>query len=59
MLRAVPAQADAVLECKLGDTVVNNGTPLTWAAGSNTVTVKVTAPDGSTTKTYTVTVTKS
>ena len=59
VLRAVPAQADAVLECKLGDTVVNNGTPLTWAAGSNTVTVKVTAPDGSTTKTYTVTVTKS
>ena len=59
VLRAVPAQADAVIECKLGTTVVNNGTPLTWASGSNTVTVKVTAPDGSTTKTYTVTVTKS
>lgn len=59
VLRAVPAQADAVIECKLGTTVVPNGSALTWAAGSNTVTVKVTAPDGSTTKTYTVTVTKS
>ena len=59
VLRAVPAQADAIVECKLGTTVINNGTPITWAAGSNTVTVKVTAPDGSTTKTYTVVVTKS
>ena len=48
-----------MVECKLGSTVVPNGSALTWAAGSNTVTVKVTAPDGSTTKTYTVTVTKS
>ena len=59
VLRAVPAQADAVIECKLGTTVINNGAPITWAAGENTVTVKVTAPDGSTTKTYTVVVTKS
>lgn len=59
VLKAVPAEAEAVVECKLGDTVVPNGSPLTWAAGSNTVTVKVTAADGSTTKTYTVTVTKS
>ena len=59
VLRAVPAQAGALIECKLGSAEVNNGTPLTWAAGENTVTVKVTAPDGSTTKTYTVVVTKS
>lgn len=59
VLRVVPAEAEAVVECKLGTTVVPNGSALTWAAGSNTVTVKVTAANGSTTKTYTVTVTKS
>ena len=58
VLRAVANNAAATIECKLGDTVVQNGTALTWAAGSNTVTVKVTAEDG-TYKTYTVTVTKS
>lgn len=59
VLRVVPAEAEAVVECKLGTTVVPNGSALTWAAGSNTVTVKVTAANGSTNKTYTVTVTKS
>lgn len=59
VLKAVPAEADAVVECKLGDTVVPNNSALTWAAGSNTVTVKVTSADGTGTTTYTVTVTKS
>ena len=59
VLRAVPAQAGALIECKLGTEEVANGTPLTWSTGENTVTVKVTAPDGTATKTYTVVVTKS
>ena len=59
IVRAIPADADAELLVKVGDVEIPNGTPATWAAGSNTLTVKVTAADGSTTKTYTVTVTKS
>lgn len=59
IVRAVPADADAELLVKVGDVEIPNGTPAVWAAGSNTLTVKVTAADGSTTKTYTVTVTKS
>ena len=59
VVKAVPAQADAEILVKLGDNAVPNGSPVTWASGSNTLTVKVTAADGSTTKTYTVTVTKS
>ena len=38
---------------------IPNGTAAKWAAGSNSLTVKVIAADGSTNKTYTVTVTKS
>ncbi len=41
------------------ETEVVNGEAVTWASGSNTLTVKVVAEDGKTTKTYTVTVTKS
>lgn len=59
VVRAIPAEADAEVEVKLGSDVVPNGSPLIWVAGENTVTVKVTAADGTTTKTYTVTVTKS
>ena len=59
IVRAVPADADAELQVKVGDVEIPNGSAATWAAGSNTLTVKVTAADGSTTKTYTVTVTKS
>ena len=59
IVRAVPADADAELLVKVGDVEIPNGTAVAWAAGSNTLTVKVTAADGSTTKTYTVTVTKS
>ena len=39
--------------------VIDNGSAATWTTGANTVTVKVTAADGTTTKSYTVTVTKS
>lgn len=58
-INAVPADAGATVEITLGTTVIPNGTAATWAAGENTLTVTVTAEDGSTTKTYTVTVTKS
>ena len=58
-LNAVPADAGATIVCLLGSTVVENGSALTWAAGANVVKVVVTAADGTTTKTYQVTVTKS
>ena len=56
---ATPADAGAQVEIKVGDEEIQNGTAATWTAGENIVTVKVTAEDGTTTKTYTVTVTKS
>ena len=59
VVRAIPADAGASVEVKLGSTVVANGSAVTWANGANTLTVTVTAEDGETTKTYTVTVTKS
>lgn len=59
VVRAVPQDADATIIVKVGSTEYPNGTPVTWAAGSNSLTVKVIAADGSTNKTYTVTVTKS
>ena len=58
-ITATPADAGATVEVKVGDVVVPNGTAATWSAGENTLTVKVTAEDGTTNKTYTVTVTKS
>lgn len=59
VVKAVPADADAQVIVKLGGVEMPNGTPAKWAAGSNALTVKVIAADGSTNKTYTVTVTKS
>lgn len=59
MLNAVPADAGATIVCLLGSTVVENGSQLTWETGANVVKVIVTAADGTTTKTYQVTVTKS
>ena len=58
-ITATPSNAGSEIEIKVGDTPVDNGTAATWTTGANTVTVKVTAPDGTTTETYTVTVTKS
>lgn len=64
-INAVPENASATIEITLTNTtnadgvVVANGSSITWDAGANTVKVKVTAEDGNTTKTYTVTVTKS
>lgn len=58
-ITAVPADAGASVQIMVGDREVSNGTAATWAAGANTVTITVTAEDGTTTKAYTVTVTKS
>lgn len=61
---ATPANAGAkvVITNKgtAGDAVeIPNGTAATWQAGTNTLTITVTAEDGTTTKAYTVTVAKS
>ena len=64
-INATPADAAAAIVITLANSehssgvVVNNGSAITWATGENTVAVAVTAEDGETTKTYTVTVTKS
>lgn len=58
-INATPADAGASVAITLNGTEVANGSALTWAAGSNTVVVTVTAEDGTTTEAYTVTVTKS
>ena len=59
VVNAVPADAGATMELTLNGTQVANGSALTWADGSNTLVVKVTAENGTTTQEYTVTVTKS
>ena len=63
---AVPADsaADVVVKAKIGAdgeaVEIVNGSAVTWETGANNViTVEVTAEDGSTKKTYTITVTKS
>lgn len=57
-INAIPATAGAAIQVLVNDTEIDNGTAATWQAGSNTVTVNVTAEDGTTKKAYTVTVTK-
>lgn len=54
---ATPADETATVEILVGETALENGASATWAAGENTVTVTVT--DGTVSKAYTVTVTKS
>ena len=62
---AIPADANAAIEITNQGpsdeeaTPVVNGRAVTWATGANTLTVKVTAENGTTTKSYVVTVTKS
>ena len=63
-INAVPADAGATIAItNTHDTDVidtyENGSAISWAEGENTVAVKVTAADGITTQTYTVTITKS
>lgn len=56
-ITATAAKSKAEVGIKNGSTDVTNGSSATWSAGANTVTVTVT--NGTTVKTYTVTVTKS
>lgn len=58
-IKATPYDAASDIEILVNDEEIENGTAATWKAGENTVKVTVTAPDGSTTAIYTVTVTKS
>ena len=63
-ITVVPADAGATIEIaiKAGDDEaqsIENGTAATWKEGDNTVTVTITAEDGTTKATYTVTVTKA
>lgn len=58
-ITAVPSSAAAAVKVTVNGTEINNGTEAAWRDGSNTVLVKVTAEDGTTSKTYTITVTKS
>lgn len=64
VINAIPADAGATIEITNThdtDEVDNyqNGQAVVWATGSNTLAVKVTAANGTSNKTYTVTVTKS
>lgn len=59
VVTAVPGNAAAAMKLTVNGTEVNNGTAATWKTGSNTLQVVVTAADGTTTKTYKVTVNKS
>ena len=58
-ITATAADAGATIVIDVDDTIIQNGTAYTWETGDNVVTVTVTAEDGETTETYTVTVTKS
>ena len=59
VVTAVPGNAAASMKLTVGGKEIENGTAATWATGSNTLQIVVTAADGTTTKTYKVTVTKS
>lgn len=56
-ITATATDAEATVEITVGETTIVSGGSTTWAVGENTVTVVVT--NGTETKTYTVTVTKS
>ena len=59
VVTAVPGNAAASMKLTVGGKEIENGTAATWATGSNVLQIVVTAADGTTTKTYKVTVTKS
>lgn len=59
VITAFPTDAGAEIEVLVGEDEIDNGTAATWESGSNTVTINVTAADGTSKKAYTVTVTKS
>ena len=59
MVTAVPGNAAASMRLTVGGAEIENGTAAAWKTGSNVLQIVVTAADGTTTKTYKVTVTKS
>ena len=59
VIAAIPADAGANIAIKFGEEETENGAALAWEEGSNSVEITVTAADGSTTRKYKVTVTKS
>lgn len=59
VITAIPNSIHSEVEVLLGTKQVENGSAVEWASGSNTLKVNVVAEDGTTKKTYTVTVTKS
>jgi len=61
-ITVTPTTSDAYAAVKVNGTTVTSGTPsaaIPLSAGANTVTVAITAPDGSVTKTYTFTVNRA
>lgn len=58
-ITAVPNHAAAAVKVTVNDEEIDNGTAAAWKSGENTVKVTVTAEDGTTTKEYTASVTKS
>jgi hypothetical protein len=61
-LTVTPTVADSTATVKVNGTTVASGSasgPITLNVGTNTITVLVTAEDGSTTKSYTITVTRA
>lgn len=58
-ITAIPANAAAAIKVEVNETEINNGTAAVWNSGSNEVKITVTAEDGTSEKTYTVTVTKN
>jgi hypothetical protein len=61
-ITVTPTEADTTATTTVNGTAVNSGTasgPIALAVGANTITTVVTAQDGTTTKTYTVVVTRA
>lgn len=59
VVTAYPANINSTVQLTLGAKIIENGSAIKWADGSNTLKVNVVAEDGTTKKTYTITVTKS
>lgn len=56
---ATPTEEDATVEIYNGETDISDDGVATWASGANVITVIVTAPDGTTQKTFKITALKS
>ena len=59
VVTAYPSDINATVQLMLGAKIIENGSAVKWTDGTNTLKVNVVAEDGSTKKTYTITVTKS